>query len=132
MVELPGLWTASKAPVFTWIGEGTPPHKAKQSVYEEQLEIYPRAHVEVNVVAKTLRIWEEGKETRGFGGDVIPDQNTRVYGNKRPSLHIRCQNRAGVNIAVFIRPSDESAEHEARQMVDEFLRLFADLGGHTY
>jgi hypothetical protein len=132
MVELPGFWTASKASVFTWIGDDPPPDKAEQSLDEEQLEIYPSAHVEVNIDKKTLRIWEEGREGRGYTGDVIPGQNTRVYGNKRPSLHIRCRNRTGVHISVFVRPSDENDEHRAGQMVDQLLQLFAEVGGHTY
>jgi hypothetical protein len=96
----------------------------------EQLDIYPSAHIEVDIDKKTLRILQEGKE--GFTGELVSDQWTRIYGDERPPLHIQCRNSAGVEVAVLIRPSDETDEHEARQMVDQFLRLFALMGGHIY
>ena len=123
MVEVRGSWMASKGPGFDWVPE-------RQIPGEEQPDIYPSAHIEVDADEKTLRIWQEGKEE--FTGYVILDRWARLYGDRRPSLYVQCRNPAGVEVAVTLCPSDETDEHEARQMVEEFLRLFKALGGRTY
>lgn len=122
MVEVPGSWMASKGPGVDWIPE-------KQTPNEESANIYRSAHIDVDADEKTFRIWQEGKDE--FIGYVIPDHWARLY-DQRPSLYIQCRNSAGGNVAVTLCPSEETDELEARQMVNEFLRLFRALGGRTF
>ena len=132
MIEVLGSWMVGKMSWFTR-GSGAPPPEIilEQLPYAEPLDVFPSAKVAVDVDERSLVIWQEDT-SHGFTGRVVPGQWIALVGPERASLRVDCRNAAGIDVAVFLRPSNESRDPDVRRMVEQLLELLTEMGCHTF